>query len=61
MKEVNNMFFIYSYKEYTITHNVLLGKCYITYPNELEQSIECNSLKKAYSFVDEMELYESEV
>ena len=51
------MFFIYSYKGYTITQNIMLGTCYITYPDNQtgNSDITTNSLDKAYKFVDEME------
>lgn len=47
--------FIYSYKGYTITQNILTSICYITYPNEKESSIYTKSLKNAYRFINEME------
>jgi len=48
------MWFIYSYKGFTISHNILNGLFYITYPNEIENSVYCMSLDKAYRFIDEM-------
>lgn len=47
------LFYIYSYKGYTITdkHD---GKFQITYPNELEPSVYTYSLEKAYQFIEEM-------
>lgn len=48
------MWVIYSYKGFTISHNSLNGLFYITYPNEIESSIYCMSLDKAYCFIDEM-------
>lgn len=46
--------FVYSYCGYTITQNIMTGRCDITYPNEIESSIYTYSLEKAYQFVDEM-------
>lgn len=46
--------FIYSYFGYTITQDIMSGRCYITYPNETESSIFTHSLDKAYEFIEQM-------
>ena len=54
-QEVLKMWCIYSYKGYTISHNASEGVCYITYPNDVDYSVKCKSLKMAYYFIDTME------
>ena len=47
--------FVWCYKGYTISHNVMSNKFYITYPNEIDSSVYTFSLEKAYDFIDEMD------
>lgn len=45
---------VWEYREYTISHDVLDNKYFITYPNETEACIYTASLEKAKEFIDGM-------
>ena len=44
--------FVWSYAGYTITYDN--GKYWITYPNEVDPSIYCDSMDKAVEFINGM-------
>lgn len=53
------MYFVYSYKGYTIVLNTASGRCDITFPDDPIENGPAGytySLEAAYKFIDEMEV-----
>lgn len=49
--------FVYSYKGYTITQDIMTGHCSIVYPDNTsgESDMKTKSLTRAYNFIDARE------